>query len=203
MSEAITRPVQDPLFEVDLLEQYRAKVRATPWHGIPLGCPTREFHTPEELDAGMQRWIEENGQFGCFPRSHMWYRESPGFLGSEPMVESAGHQLVMYTAQPDEESMLWQAICPACRWHDIGRRENGPVEAWHDHAMPGWRDLPVVPTDVKNAKRGAWVQTDYPTDWQQVEGAPILTRRGEWGRRHVPLRSPLGGYDIAAEEIGR
>lgn len=53
MSEAITRPVQDPLFEVDLLEQYRAKVRATPWHGIPLGCPTRDFHTPEELDAGM------------------------------------------------------------------------------------------------------------------------------------------------------
>lgn len=76
------------------------------------------------------------------------------------------------------------------------------MEAWHDHAMPGWRDLPVVPADVKNAKRGAWVQTDYPTDWQ-VEGAPILTRRGEWGRRHVPLRSPFGGYDIAAEEIGR
>lgn len=200
MTEEISQPVQDPLF--DMLEMYREQVRARPWHGIALGEPTMEFHTPEELDAGMQRWIDENGEFGCIPRSHMWHRESPDVLRDGPMVTAFGHELVMYSAHPDEESMLWQAICPGCRWHHVGRSENDPVEAWHDHAMPGWRELPLVPAEVDKANRGAWLKEAYPAGWQ-ADGAPILTRRSERGRRHVPRYSPLGGYDMAAEEIDR
>lgn len=110
---------------------------------------------------------------------------------------------------------LYQANCPECRWHVIAS-EPVAVEAWHDHAWPGWRELPVVPyalcdrtggMDPKSAidkkraaKARAWVEANYPTEWQ-VEGAPVLTERTSPGTRNVPGYSPWGGFDICGRVV--
>lgn len=74
--------------------------------------------------------------------------------------------------------------------------------------MPGWRDLPVMPrslserlsTPTKQSTRAvqAWIEDNYPTEWQ-VPGAPVRTiRAAPMGTRHVAGRSPLDGYDLTA-----
>jgi hypothetical protein len=104
--------------------------------------------------------------------------------------------------------LMANVICEPCAWHHVGR-EADAVEAWHDHAWPGWRDLPVVPGDVrpfgggfdKNAKKArAWVAAHYPTEWQTL-GAPVVTDRAGCGDRHVSGYSPWGGYDINAAAL--
>ncbi len=78
--------------------------------------------------------------------------------------------------------------------------ENDVVEAWHDHAMPGWRSLPILPESLRlkqqtgeTSQRGqAWLDR-YPEAWQ-FEGAPIRTERPERATRHIAGRSPWGGF---------
>lgn len=111
--------------------------------------------------------------------------------------------------------LLYQSVCTKCRWHYIGS-EQQCVAAWHDHAFPGWRELPVVPLDVrpfgggmhpKNAmekgqakKARAWVDEHYPDGWG-VDGAPVVTEREALGTRSVPGYSPWGGYDISESAL--
>jgi hypothetical protein len=99
--------------------------------------------------------------------------------------------------------LMYQAICVPCRWHDISEESNAVIEAWHDHAMVGWRDLPVFPlalsraeTRAQKATAMAWIAQHYPPDWQ-LPAVPVRTVRGPNGGRHVAGRSPLGGYDLA------
>ena len=72
----------------------------------------------------------------------------------------------------------------------------------------GWRDLPVLPTSLStylnqpsttHTQRAlsAWVEDNYPVEWQ-FAGAPVRTIRTPIGTRHVAGRSPLGGYDLTA-----
>jgi hypothetical protein len=83
------------------------------------------------------------------------------------------------------------------------------VEAWHDHAWPGWRDLPILPltpqtdrTDKGTSKRArAFFEAEYPTEFQQ-SGAPVITQRSRFGTRHVPNYSPWGGYDLCSIAVG-
>ena len=99
-----------------------------------------------------------------------------------------------------------QMICAACSWHFIGE-ESAATEAWHDHAFPGWRDLPILPDKLRGQmgtrkmtpKLEEWFEAHYPTEFR-VPGAPILTTRGKYGTRHVPNYSPFGGYDLSAGE---
>ena len=98
-----------------------------------------------------------------------------------------------------------------CGWaSEITADGSAPVEAWHDHAWPGWRDLPVIPKGIRPASGGitkttkaayAWVIAHYPTEWQKP-GAPVITERAGIGTRHVSGYSPWGGYDLAAESLG-
>lgn len=92
---------------------------------------------------------------------------------------------------------LTQAVCSVCEWHQIGTSESELVEAWHDHAFPGWRDLPVAPMGTDDKGKAKWAQATYPAEWQ-VPAAPILTVRQKFGTRHVPRRSPWGGFDLCA-----
>lgn len=104
---------------------------------------------------------------------------------------------------PDEH--MSQIICESCTWHLIGTDTNDAVEAWHDHVLPGWRELPAVPfTLVKNrdSPRGGqrmldWAEEHYPEAWQQP-GHPITTERSPGLTRYVPGRSPWGGCDFAS-----
>ena len=95
---------------------------------------------------------------------------------------------------------MYQMICEGCRWHHIATSENAVVEAWHDHALPGWRDLPILPAKISTQKQArvlAWLEDTYPPEWVRP-GVPIRTHRSQHGTRHVPGRSPLGGYDLTA-----
>ena len=44
---------------------------------------------------------------------------------------------------------MYQPICKPCEWSGITDRENDAVEMWHDHALPSWRELPIVPSRLR------------------------------------------------------
>lgn len=87
------------------------------------------------------------------------------------------------------------------------RGENAATERAHDHAFPGWRELPIVlsPPHHDNAKKQAAVEAKWradvarmlPDGWLDRAG-PIRTLRGVHGTRHIPHRAPGGGYDMSA-----
>lgn len=199
-------------------ELEREQLLATPWSGAPLGYTT-DYFTPDELEAAFDRCVAEHGIQGCLPFSHMWHSRD---ARSTPVKT---HHLVLLTADtrhtgrsrcpsdhqhapgdlPDE--FMYQTNCAPCRWHHISSRENDAVEAWHDHALPGWRDLPVMPVTIKRdsgngfktKQATVWLDEHQPADWR-FPGAPIRTERKPLGTRHVPGRSPFGGYDLGHRE---
>ena len=94
---------------------------------------------------------------------------------------------------------MYQTICPGCGWHAINGSDARVAQAWHDHAMPGWRDLPIVPLEIsqmvddrkRRLKLQAWLMTHYPATWQRP-GSPITTQVGVGSRSCLP--HPYGGY---------
>jgi len=201
---------------MDLLEQLDEMTRPAYNGPAPLHF-TDAYFTPDELLAARDE-LDRPRDYG---RSrHTWHLGlTTGWCATAP-----GHTLCLLSCDlrcpPNHKDrgevcqcvgdLLEQANCPECRWHFIGT-EGAAVEAWHDHAWPGWRELPIVPVDVvgriggmnaksavdkkKAAKACQWVEAHYPTDWQ-VEGAPVLTERAPMGTRHVPGYSPWGGFDL-------
>lgn len=102
---------------------------------------------------------------------------------------------------------VYRGACLHCTWEGPLRdEENTAAEDAHDHAWPGWRDLPLVPRrpdaavtrkQTSSALR-RWidqVNAVYPTGWLE-SGGPIRTRRHTVGTRHVPNRTGFGGYDL-------
>ncbi|MBM7510238.1 hypothetical protein JOE61_004052 [Nocardioides salarius] len=51
-------------------------------------------------------------------------------------------------------------------------------------------------TDRMSKATKNWIAEHYPKS-MQVPGAPMITERRPFGTRHVPGRSPWGGYDIS------
>lgn len=219
------------MFDLDELLRQADLDAAPPWDGAPLGYH-EQYTPPEALDAAFERWQLEHGTFGCIPMSHMWHRAETNPLHAADALEVASpglarttirHELHTFVAdtrcdptwhgtrahqhRPGElpGDLMAQAICPACGWHHIHESETLTIQAWHDHALPGWRDLPIVPARVREtrgekkaaARLHAWVAEHYPTGWQQP-GYPILTERAPHATRAVPRSSPWGGYDLSA-----
>lgn len=178
---------------------------------------TQDFYTPDQLRAAYDRWTKKNDLLGAAIKSHMWNQ-----IGSHGYVELDGHRCELFTAHletgfvhggwgSDGEirryregpgGILHQSICTPCQWNTIGT-EAEVVEAWHDHALPGWRALPVVPDHIRvRTEKGptkamlTWIQDHYPAEAQQP-GHPIRTERTFPGTRHVQGYSPWGGYDLA------
>jgi len=202
---------------------HEADVAALPdWTGIPLGVPVFDYHHPDELDAAWRRWVEVNGNFNCIFLSRMWHRSH-----TVPHTELDSHSIDEYSIDlrcaagahgwrtaGDEPGRVCQCvgdittqvICAVCSWHHIGT-EDECIEAWHDHAFPGWRDLPILPAKLRGTMGGTtmtpkveeWLQKNYP-DELRVPGAPIRTTRGKYGTRHVLGYSPYGGYDLSVPE---
>ena len=179
---------------LDLIAQEEAA--SAEWAGAPLGFTT-DFWPVGDLMHAFEHWEVLNPQRPSYRASRMW---RPAL--TVPSARVHGHDFDLLIADLRCEhrercecvgGLYYRASCDECRWHVIADRENAAVEAWHDHAMPGWRDLPVM-TSVSAA-------TDrQPDDWR-FDGAPIRTLRTSPGNRHVPGRSPFGGYDLAAEAV--
>lgn len=176
------------------------------WTGSPLGYH-EQYATPAEHAAALDRWIEEHGRLGFIARSRMWHPTS--YSGG---VEGDAHSCCILTAEcralrhegiprdlpphvPD--AYMHQANCQPCRWHFIDPSERVVVEAWHDHAFPGWRDLKVMPLEVQpepGKKALAWIAEHYG---DRPAGHPLRTERKQpIATRHVAGRSPWGGFDL-------
>lgn len=201
-------------FDIDALILEAEREAAPAWTGAPLHYH-EEPYRPEELDAAFERWKFEHGNFGCIPKSHMWHRS----MFNQPTIQEGVHSLAVFTAstfceEPEHTHDLLptpgrvQGICTECDWRLIDPDESLVVEAWHDHAFPGWRELPVVPRKYTGLPpRGRdplreWAEEHYPATWQRT-GAPIITEREGIGTRHVPGRSPWGGFDLSDSAIKR
>lgn len=190
------------------------------WTGMPLGQLATDYHHPDELDAAWRRWVEINGHFNSVFLSKMWHRsytvrhmdigEHRFDLYDVDLRCAAGAHDSRKIGDPLGPlcqcvgSITAQAICSRCSWHHIGT-EAECVEAWHDHAFPGWRDLPTLPGKLRGGmgptsmtpKLEAWLEDNYPPAFR-VPGAPILTERPSYGSRHVPNYNPFGGFDLSA-----
>lgn len=105
--------------------------------------------------------------------------------------------------------LYYRGACFGCSFEGPVRgRENPAVEDAHDHAWPGWRELPIVATRPEPGPRarqktatGWWVaavNAAYPEGWLEADG-PIRTIRGRCGTRHVPARTGFGGYDLCGQ----
>lgn len=98
---------------------------------------------------------------------------------------------------------LYLVVCDTCETHWIDGDWNTVVEAWHDHAFPGWRELPIIPGKLRGQtgtakmtpKHQEWFEANYPTAFR-VQGAPVLTDRGGMGTRHVPATAPTAASTL-------
>mgnify|MGYP001434175106 FL=1 len=189
----------------------------------PLGFTSRYF-TPDELLAARtelarirSEWSKDHPTFGTWMLGITtgWCDIAPGHRLCLLQTDLRCRCSFPYLAAEWEKigpcscvgDLLYQANCPDCRWHHIGS-ENDVVLAWHDHAWPGWRDLPVLPAKLRGQmgtrqmtpKLAAWLDANYPPEFR-VDGAPIVTDRGGVAGRCVPGYSPFGGFDISADKI--
>lgn len=183
---------------------------------------TTDYFTPDEIAEAWAEAVERRGD--TWPRRYQLHGWHTGFLDGFVNDQTLGHSFYLVSAELRCDckfdyrvvadyidagrctclgSLLYQANCEECRWHAIGG-ENDVVEAWHDHAWPGWRDLPALPHEHGahdgakwSKKAAAWIAANQPAEWQ-VPGAPIRTWRTPMGTRHVNRRSPWGGYDLSA-----
>jgi hypothetical protein len=209
-------------FDIDqmLLDIERDALPA--WEGMPMFHFTTAYYSPAEHEAMFARrkveardWTENR---------HPWNR---AYCLDLPGATANGHTFVAYSADlrckclfgyrtvSEYEAAGWcrcvgelltKVVCDGCSWHHIGT-ESQAVEAWHDHAFPGWRDLPMFPVKLRGqmgsreltAKRKAWLNANYPIEFR-TPLAPILTSRQKFGHRHVPGYSPYGGFDLAADD---
>ena len=191
-----------------------AAIEAAPaWTGAPLHFTTA-YHPPAELDAAFEHWQFLHAHDKTHVNSRMWHRS----ITVPESDQVTDHGFVLYTTdlrcEPWKHSdkhesclclgdLMYQAICEPCEWNAVTDGENAAVELWHDHALRGWRDLPIVPsrlrgkdTDRMSKSTRKWIAEHYPKS-MQVPGAPIITERRPYGTRHVPRRSPWGGYDLS------
>lgn len=197
---------------------HRAAVEAAPeWRGAPLHFTTA-YYSPADLDAAYEHWQFLHKRDQPRGQSRVWHRSMTVPSG----VGAGEHVLDLFRADLDCRRWLHPetdqdcqcvgglpclVICEPHRWSTIAVDENTAVEGWHDHAFPGWRDLPIVPARLRSTgSAGAsktllkWIEKHYPPA-MQVPGAPVITERARYGTRHVPGRSPWGGYDLSHTAI--
>lgn len=215
---------------IDQLIAEEALAAMPAWTGAPLGFTSR-YYSAADLDAAAERRDKINATKPWTERiRHGWRYDMCGVRGT-----FGAHTIATYTSdtgcmwdyhQVDEGQRprlvseripcecvggyLHLIVCDTCELHWIDEGWNTVVEAWHDHAFPGWRDLPILPAKLRgqmgtrkmNPKLEEWLEGNYPTEFR-VPGAPIRTDRGGSGTRHVPEYSPYGGFDLSVDEQGR
>jgi len=205
-------------FDIDTMIHELDLAALPRWEGMPLGGFTASYYSPAEHDAALERRRLEDRPYRTY--RHTW---TPALCLDMRGETEDGHTFIAYTADTRcnckfdyrtvadfEEAgrcrcvgdLLTKAICAECRWHNIGT-ERRAVEAWMDHAFPGWQALPRFPIKLRGPmgsrqmtdKREAWLEANYPQRFRTAL-SPILTSREPIGSRHVPGYSPYGGFDM-------
>jgi hypothetical protein len=167
--------------------------------------------------AAAEQWAQDYGSFDCHRRSHAWHAAA---IRSDTIQPTESCRPVVLTAalhcnHYDGDCLcvgdtVYRGACRYCTWEGpLHDGENPAAEDAHDHAWPGWRDLPLVPRrpdSASNSKQTSkaiarWVDhvnAVYPTGWLESAG-PIRTRRDAYGTRHVPDHTGFGGYDLCGD----
>jgi hypothetical protein len=189
-----------------LIEETKLATPAPTLYGSPArGLPARRTE--------YQRWRAQHGGFGSLGRSHAWTvsiscpdspapRCQPTVLAADLRCDCDNRCDHAHCSCVGE--LMYRGACRSCDWEgEPVDGENAAAEDACDHAWPGWHQLPVVARvpEQRNA-RARWVEavtTSYPAGWLE-DGGPIRTARSGMGGRHVPTRTPFGGYDLAADE---
>jgi hypothetical protein len=173
--------------------------------------------------AAAKQWADDYGHFDCLRRSHAWHSSDAPFVNAHPTATCRPAVLTaaLHCDHHDRDCLcvgrggVYRGACLHCAWEGPLRdgentaAENTAAEDAHDHAWPGWRELPHVPrrpdTASNSQKTSAalrnWiadVDAIYPAGWLD-SGGPIRTRRSTHGSRHVPNRTGFGGYDLCGE----
>ena len=167
--------------------------------------------------AALQQWKQDYGNFGCYQRSHAWHAELTA--QAEQPTEACRPTILMADLRCDHfdgdcmcvGDLVYRGACLHCPWEGPVRDEaNLAAEDAHDHAWPGWRDLPIAPrrpesgTNSKHRQALArWTKTvtdTYPDQWLE-SGGPIRTSRRRYGTRHIPNHTGFGGYDLCGEVV--
>jgi hypothetical protein len=200
-------------FDIEAMLHESAIEEAPEWSGAPLDFTTA-YWSPANLDAANEHWRFLHKLDPSRTPSRMWHRA----IAAPGGVAVGEHEFDLFTADLRCEpwthrephggcqcvgDLIYQAICEPDGWHVIAADENTAVEGWHDHAFPGWRELPIVPARLRSIDQPGlskaakkWIAEHYPPS-MQIVGAPVITERSDGGTRHVPGRSPWAGYDIS------
>ena len=138
---------------------------------------TFDILAAEEMDRAWTWWRRTNGRFGAWLLFHQWRVND---LSSSPLA--SGHECMTTQAYlgcpPSAHTSagkcscvggdVWRTVCPPCGWaSEVLTAEQDAVEAWHDHAWPGWRDLPAVECQgaCPTATWGKQLEAVYPAGW--------------------------------------
>ena len=122
----------------------------------------------------------------------------PAYIGQHGWVCN-GHDMWQWTSSR-LGSAEW-VECKVCGWSDHPGDEAGTIAAWHDHAMPGWRELPIYDKGTSaTPKQFAKHISTYPDEWQFV-GVPVITLRERLGTRSYMARE-FKGFDISHTLLG-
>ena len=166
----------------------------------------------------MDLWTEHYGHFDSIRASHGWRPpfSTTGYVRDQEYCQAEVLNASLDCDHYDDPCFcvggrVHRGACSWCDWEGPTRtNETQAIEDAHDHAWPGWRDLPVLPRwpdegtgKKKGVDRAHWWATArelYPEGWIE-QGGPILTRRGVMGTH--PIRGhfhPAGGWDICGAQ---
>ena len=122
-------------------------------HGVP-SLYARRYDTISGYTDAFARWQRDWGHFASYPHSHAWH---PCLTLSADDLEAtdtcqaslllADLRCTHYDTCFCVGDLLYRGFCRGCGWHSPpARDENIAVLATLDHAHPGWRDDPIVPS---------------------------------------------------------
>ena len=175
--------------------------------------------TIADYQHAMTQWSQAWPDLACLRDSHGWHVAIGEYASSREPTSAC----IPITLQTDLRcnrtshrgclcvgDLVSRSFCRGCGWHsEVVDDDTDAALLGLDHCFPGWRDDPIVPSapyddGPKRRTRRNWETTVtelHGTD--RPQGYPMITRRGPHGWRAVPGRSLWGGYDVAAETLGR
>jgi hypothetical protein len=167
-------------FDIEGMIHEGAGEAAPAWTGAPLHFTTA-YYSPADLDAAFAHWQLLHKLDNSHAESRMWHRAMtvPGGM------ELGADVFDMFTAglrcepwqHPESRGdccclgdLTYQAICEPCGWQVIADDENTAVEDWHDHGVPGWRELPIVPTRLRDIEKTGLSKGSAEVDRRALPG---------------------------------
>jgi hypothetical protein len=176
----------------------------------PLHFTVGHYH-PDQLDEAYAYRAKSEGRVGVSNWSRQWNERQTG----RNVTAGSAHRTFTYGADlrcnehwrnPECQclgDLLYRVYCHDCDWWGgVHENENQAVEDMLTHCWPGWQDLPLVTSSMKPSGGYKFnIPEEYPKEWQ-YPGAPVRTARTPMSGRHVPGRSPWGGYDVGVLEAG-